>query len=93
MKYVVKDECDNIIKEDILQNVNRCFAYNSLTENGMIYKINPDKTSKYPSLPNNVFIYNNAINKDENIDEIIDKIDWQYYIDRSYEKLGKLVSI
>lgn len=93
MKYIVKDECDNIIKEDILQNVNRCFAYNSLTENGMIYKISPNKTSKYPSLPSNVFIYNNDICKDENIDEIIDKIDWQYYIDRSYEKLGKLVSI
>ena len=93
MKYIVKDESENIIKEDILQNVNRCFAYSSLTENGMIYKINPDKTSKYPCLPNNVFIYNKDINKDENIDEIIDKIDWQYYIDRSYKKLGELVSL
>lgn len=93
MKYVVKDENDRIIKEEILQNVNRCFAYDSLTEKGMIYKINPNKQSKYQSLPENVFIYNEDINNENNINDVIDKIDWQYYIDKSYKKLGELVSI
>lgn len=93
MEYVVKDECENVMRKDTLQNVNRCFAYNSLTEFGMIYKINPNKKSKYPYLPDNVFVFNEDINNEENANKILDMIDWNYYVMRSYKKLAEIVQI
>lgn len=93
MEYEVRDESNRLIKKETLQNVNRCFPYNSLTEVGKIFKVRPDKRCKYPCLPDNVFIYNDDINEECHIDDIIDRIDWQYYVDKTYKKLTELVSI
>ena len=93
MKYIVKDEAGKVKSETILQNVNRCFAYNSLTDIGMIYKYSDTKTSKYQSLPPNVIIYNDDINEESHIDDLLDKINWQYYIDTGYKKIKELVGM
>ena len=93
MKYIVKDETGNVKSETVLQNVNRCFAYNSITDNGMIYKYNDTKSSKYQSLPPNVFIYNDDINEEDHINDLLDKINWSYYIDTGYKKIKELIGM
>ena len=67
-----------------LQKVNRCFASKKL---GMIYKNKADKHDKYANLPDNVFIYNNEILSEESVNNLIDRIDYDYYIKRSYERI------
>lgn len=79
-----------------IQSPSRVFAYKSNTESGMIYKHGINKKSgkiskaKVSNLPDNVFIYNNSIIG--KYEELKDKIDWQYYIDRIYEKIEKFIS-
>jgi len=69
-----------------LQNVNRCFA--SKTP-GLIYKNKGTKHNLYQNLPDSVFIYNNEILSDKAIDELINKIDFNYYIKRAYERINE----
>lgn len=64
-----------------LQNVNRCFA--SKTP-GMIYKNKTHKHDKYSNLPDRVFVWNKQL---DNL--LIDKIDYQYYVDRIYERINE----
>ena len=78
-----------------LQHVNRAFALNSneifstvvkyKNENGKI------KKSKVAGLPSQVFIYNNEILSEETINELQDRINWNYYVDRIYQRLGEFV--
>lgn len=84
LEYESKDEQGNIIKKKRLQNVNRAFAYNSLTEQAMVYKCkNGGSKSKVTSLPSNVFIYNEDITNAT----LSDRIDYDYYVKRGYEKI------
>ncbi len=79
-----------------IQSPSRVFAYKSNTESGMVYKHGINKKSgkiskaKVSNLPDNVFIYNSSIIG--KYEELKDKIDWQYYIDRIYEKIEKFIS-
>ena len=78
-----------------LQHVNRAFALNSneifstvvkyKNENGKI------KKSKVAGLPNQVFIYNDEILSEETINKLQDRINWNYYVDRIYQRLGEFV--
>ena len=85
--------CENI--KERLQNINRAFASNSNTEFGTIikYKIVDGKVKKarLQSLPQNVFVYNNDIREPEIISELTKKIDYDYYVNRIYERLGEFV--
>lgn len=79
-----------------VQNVNRAFALKSDNILGMIYKINnTEKTSKakISNLPDNVFIYNDEILSEEVVNELINKIDYQYYINRCYERIAEFIDI
>ena len=96
-EYETKDKYSGEISKQPLQNVNRAFAYNSDEVQGMIYKYKRDKDgikkAKVSSLPESVFIYNNEILSDEAIDKIIPQIDYQYYIDRAYERIAEFIKI
>lgn len=78
-----------------LQNVNRAFASNNGNEIGTIikYKLSDGKLKKtrVQSLSPNVFVYNTDIRSQKIIDQLITKIDYQYYINRIYERLGEFV--
>lgn len=76
-----------------LQNVNRAFAYNSNEKQGMIYKVKSNKRDKFQSLPSNIFVYNNEILSAKAIKEIQQKINYQYYIDRAYERISEFINI
>lgn len=89
--YMEYEEIDNktgLIKSKRLQKVNRAFAYNNKDVRGMVYKRKyQGKTTKakVTSLPDNVFIYNNKINDGD--EKLMSKINYQYYIDRAYERI------
>jgi hypothetical protein len=81
--YLTFETSSEVIK---LQKVNRCFASK---KEGMIYKNKSDKKAKYQNLPDSVFIYNQEILSDETIDKLVDKIDYNYYVKRAYERIGE----
>lgn len=74
-----------------LQHVNRVFASNNASVKGMVYKYKEEdgkiKRTKVSNLPDSVFVFNDNVTTNENIDVISNKIDWQYYIDRAYERI------
>lgn len=78
-----------------LQNINRAFASNDKYHVGTVIKYkNEDgklKHARVQSLPDNVFIYNGDIRDQQVIDELIPKINYQYYIDRIYKRCGEFV--
>lgn len=80
-----------------VQGVNRAFPSNNEHVRGMLYKKKLDgsniKVSKMPNLPDNVFMYNDDITSTEVIEELLSKIDFQYYIDRTYEKILSFVEV
>lgn len=77
-----------------LQNVNRCFAYNGKDEINTIVKVkeNPYKRAKVANMPPNVFISNEDIRGD-NHNDTESKIDYDYYVYRSYEKIKTFLPI
>ena len=80
-----------------LQDINRVFAMNDNFSKGMIYKykIKDDKISKsrFASLPDSVFIFNEDIKNKEIFNEIYSKIDYNYYVKRIYERINEFLYI
>lgn len=100
LEYEEIDLLTNNIKVTKLQKVNRAFAFKSNNIKGSIYKRNKEgkkspsgraaiTKSKMGGVPDNIFIYNNKL---DNInEEIINKIDYQYYINRAYERIWDFI--
>lgn len=91
------DIINNTIITTKLQGVNRAFPSKNKNIIGMIYK-HKDRDGKHmkakvANLPPNVFVYDGEIVSEKAINELIEKIDYQYYIDRSYEKLGEFIEL
>lgn len=95
--YETTDLQTNIVNTKKIAGINRAFAYKSDVEAGMIYKYkNRDgklSKTKIACLPPSVFIYNDDILSDETICKLQDKIDWQYYVDRIYERVLEFIDI
>lgn len=68
-----------------LQHINRCFPNKDNQNIGTIFKIKDNKHNRVPNLPDNVFVYDEDINTPNQ--ELLSKIDYQYYVDRAYEKI------
>lgn len=81
--YLTFEIDDKVTK---LQKVNRVFA--SKTP-GKIYKNDKTRHNQYQNLPEAVFVHNNEILSDEVISELINKIDYNYYIKRAYERINE----
>lgn len=82
------------IKTTILQKVNRAFARKDDGVKGVIYKRkHAGKTTKakYQNTPPNVFVFNENINDKQNIDRLINEIDYDYYTLRTYERLWDFI--
>lgn len=95
LTYDTQDIRTGIIKSERLSNLCRVFAYKSSSELGMVYKhkdsYGKHSKNKISNLPDNVFIYNYDITTEQGKKEIKEKIDYQYYIDRIYERIGEFV--
>lgn len=74
-----------------LQHVNRAFPMVESNIVGQIYKCKEDKQSIIPMLPKSVFVYNEDINSEETFEKLKDKIDWTYYVDRTYERMKEFI--
>lgn len=88
------DIINNTVKTTRLQGVNRVFPSKDKNIIGMIYKCRSEgkvKRAKVANLPDNVFVYDDDINNEKTINELINKIDYQYYINRGYEKILEFI--
>jgi len=76
-----------------IQSPSRVFALKSNEIYGTVYKhkdrFGKVSQSKYPSLPDNSFIYNYALSDAD--EEIYKKIDYQYYVEKIYKKLRDFI--
>lgn len=71
-----------------LQSTNRAFAMKQSEGFGMVYKRKwTGEQAKVSNLPDSVFVYNDEILSDKAVDELIDRIDYDYYIKRAYERI------
>lgn len=79
-----------------IQSPSRVFALSDNENAGMVYKykIGNSKNNygkeiiaKVSNLPDNVFIYNDEILSEETIDKLSSKINFDYYIKRTYERM------
>ena len=91
--YEITNLETNEITQEKVQNINRVFASNSELELGMIYKIKTNSKAKISNLPNNIFVYNEEILSKKAVNKLIDKIDYSYYIKRSYERIAEFIDI
>jgi len=80
-------------KVEYLQHINRAFPMIESNIVGQIYKCKEDKQSIIPMLPKSVFVYNNDVNSEEVFEKLKDKIDWTYYIDRTYERIQEFIPL
>lgn len=73
----------------------RAFAWNDKGFTGMLNKHKnkqgKDSISKVSNLPDSVFIYNKDLFTEEAKKEIVEKIDYNYYITRIYERLAEFI--
>lgn len=86
-----------------VDDLNRCFALkydgtlNIITKHKMSVNkktgIMQEKKSKLSSMPDNYFIYNDEVLSDEAIAKLQEKIDYQFYIDRAYERVATFFDI
>ena len=60
---------------------------------GQIYKCKEDKQSIIPMLPKSVFVYNEDVNSEEVFEKLKDKIDWTYYVERTYERIKEFIPL
>ena len=97
--YTTFDNDGNIINEEHVGDLNRGFALKSdgQTVNVIMkYKTMKDgkpKKAKMPNMPDNYFIYNDEILSDEAVKRIQDKIDYDYYVDRAYQRIAEFYDI
>ena len=85
------------IKTTRLQNVNRVFPAKKELERGIVYKHKERDgkhiKSKIAGLPENMFVYNGDIRGEETVKELDKRIDFDYYVNRIYERILEFVDI
>lgn len=96
LEFELEDLENGEIKREKVQNINRVFASNSKTTIGRLFKKNDVGKvleSKYPNLPENIFVYNKDISSKEVEDLLINKINYNYYINRGYERIKEFLNL
>lgn len=94
LEYEEEDYNGNEAYVTRLQNINRAFAWKNDSLKGMIYKCKSDgKRAKVSNLPDSVFVYNEEILSDEAKERLEQKIDYQYYVERAYERIQEFINI
>lgn len=96
LEYREIDRQTGNMKVQKLQHINRAFPMKKSNVVGQVYKMkNVGKvtSSIVANMPESCFVYNNEILSDEAFDNIKDKIDWQYYADRTYERILEFIEV
>ena len=87
---------DGQTKRMNVQSISRAFALKQDVGTGIVYKVKElddgkTKQSKIACSPENEIIYNDEILSDEAKEALSDVIDWQWYIDRIYERITEFI--
>lgn len=97
LEYEESNSVTGEVKIIRLQNVNRVFALKSKIITGMVYKRRKEgklQKSKVSNLPPNVFVFNENISditRQNKFWDLIDIIDYDYYVRRAYERIEEFV--
>ncbi len=92
----VTDLKTNDKRIEYVQKVNRVFASNDKFTNRELFKCRSTgktRRARMQSYPDNIFIYNDEVLSDEAAVLLSHKIDYNYYIKRSYEKIAEFIDI
>ena len=85
---------DGTVESKQVQNVNRVFASKDESV-GHLYKVktlnNKLKKDSVANLPDNIFVYDGEILSEKVVKELSQKIDYNYYVDRSYKKIAEFL--
>lgn len=93
LEYREIDEMNNVEVKRV-QHINRAFPMISSNIVGKLYKMKSNGRSAIVSnMPESCFVYNNEVISDEAFEKIHSKIDWQYYVDRTYERIKEFIAI
>lgn len=83
------------IAEYQIQSPSRCFAKSDISSVGTIIKHRTKNgkhtVQKVQNLPDNVFIWNDEILSEEAVNKIVPQIDYKYYVNRIYERIGEFL--
>lgn len=97
LTYDVQDLRTGAVKSEKLSGICRVFASNSPSEAGMVYKFKEHgkggkpSRSRVPNLPDSVFIWNDEISSPEARATLKQRVDYKYYVERIYERIGEFV--
>ena len=86
----------NELKVERLGSLCRAFAYNNKNVKWTIYKHKPSNRapkSTLQNVPDNVFVHNNEILSDKTVDKLMQDIDYDYYINRSYQRIQEFFNL
>lgn len=95
-RYVEYDLCGNILFTEDIPGFSRIFAKKVTTTIGKVYKFKETEKgiskSIIPLAPDNVIVNNDDIvNDTENIAKIKNDIDYQWYVDRIYDRIKEFI--
>lgn len=87
---------DGLSNRTVVQSVNRVFASNDKKVKRMLYKCRDEgkvKRAKVASLPENIFVYNEEVKSDEAVKHLMERINYDYYVKRAYERIAEFMYI
>lgn len=83
------------IAEYQVQSPSRCFAKKDISTVGTVIKHRTKNGkhifAKVQNLPDNVFIWNGEILSEDAVNQIVPQIDYQYYVNRIYERINEFL--
>lgn len=96
MAYKTTYMKDLSTSEEKIKSPSRCFASKISDYSGMIFKHKINKSgihqsAKVSNLPDNVFIWNTEILSDAARENIKNKLDYDYYVNRIYTKINEFL--
>ena len=95
--YDTTDVKTNITTSKKISDLNRAFALKFNGTINMIYKHKnrqgKDCKTKLSNVPDNLFIYNADVLSKENVLELQKKIDYQFYVNRTYKRILEFINV
>lgn len=90
------DLCTNEMTVEHLGSVCRAFAYNNPDVRWTIYKHKLDSRapkSTLQNVPDNVFVHNTEILSESAVNAVMQRIDYDYYVRRSYQRIQEFIEM
>ena len=93
---IINNETNNITSKKV-QNVNRAFPKKKDKYTCSLVKVKESngkiKKQKFQNLPDDIILYNEEISSEKAIKYLHSKIDFNYYIEKSYERIKEFIDL